>query len=420
MKEKLINVFKIIEESWEQQVGFLQQLICYNSTLFNEAEAQYHLKNELVRMGLLVDVFDIDTSRICMMSGYAANEWGYQGRPQVVGLLKSTKTGGRSLVLNGHIDVVPIGTKRFWNYDPWGGAIEGDRLYGRGAADMKGGLTAIIYAVKAIQKAGLNLAGDVIIQSVTDEECGGNGTLACLARGYIGDACLVPEPLADGIILGTGGIMWMKTIVSGKPGHPMAGNKSVNAIDNAVFIMQALRQLEEKWNKNPHPLYKNVEHPINFVFSGMKSGEWASLPPDECIFDTRIGFSPSMTSHEAKEQVEKHLKEYVQQSPYLKENPPEIKWSIAAEGCIVEQDNNFIKAIAAAHQAVSGEFPQYNYISGSADHRFWPINYGLPAACYGPTGGNYHSHDEYINLSSLLRTTKVIAQFILDWCGVKE
>jgi len=415
-----MNVFQNIEGSWEQQVRLLQKLVSFESTLFNEAEAQYCVKNELVKMGLKVDVFDIDTSRICARPGYAANEWSYQGRPQVVGLLKSKNAHGRSLVLNGHIDVVPVGTKRFWNYDPWGGEIEGDRLYGRGAADMKGGLTAMLYAVKAIQKAGLDLAGDVILQSVTDEECGGNGTLACLARGYVGDACLVPEPLADGIILGTGGIMWMKTIVSGKPGHPMAGNKAVNAIDNAVFIMRGLRQLEEKWNENPHPLYRNADHPINFVFSGMKSGEWASLPPDECTFETRIGFSPEVNSAEAKEQVERHLQEYIQQNKYLQENPPEIKWSIAAEGCIVEKDNYFIKTIELAHESIVGDKPKYNYIAGSTDHRFWPNSYGLPAACYGPTGGNYHSHDEYITLSSLLTATKVLAKTVIDWCGVTE
>ena len=122
---------------------------------------------------------------------------------------------------------------------------ERDRMYGRGTMDMKAGIAVMIYAVKAIQQAGIKLAGDVIVQTVTDEEAGGNGTLACIERGYLGDGCLIPETFGQSILLGSGGIIWLRTVVAGIPAHPMAGLQRTNAFDNALYLIEGLRKLEE-------------------------------------------------------------------------------------------------------------------------------------------------------------------------------
>ena len=413
------QVFTLIDEMWPEEIEFLQKLVNFESTLHHELEVQQYITYSLKQMDLKVDVFDVDISSISKLPGYSPTDWSYEKKPQVVGVLKSDYGNGHSLVLNGHIDVVPAGTLSYWSYDPWAGTINGDRLYGRGAGDMKGGIAAMIYATKAIQKSGMKLLGNIILQVVTEEECTGNGALSCIARGYKGEGCLCPEPSEQKVGLGTIGILWLKTTVRGMPGHPFMGHLTINPIEKAYYLIQSLKKLENKWNKTIHPEFKSIQHPINFVTGTLESGQWTSMTPDNCIFTTRIGFYPGIEPEEAKKMIIKHLQKFINADPWLKQNPPEFKWfGFNCKGYTMNSNNEFIKTIASAHKKVTGKETNFDYSAGTSDVRFWPLYYNLPSCCYGPNGGNFHGHDEYVNLSSVLETTKVIAEFIMKWCGV--
>ena len=210
------------------------------------------------------------------------------GRDDVVGRLAGAG-GGRSLILNGHVDVVPAGDASAWPHDPWGGELDGDRLWGRGACDMKGGIACGIVALRALQELGVRLAGDVVFQSVVDEETGGPGTRAALARGHVADAAIVLEPTAREIVTVEGGLEWVRVVVRGRTGHSAiryrsvhAGGRgeAVSAIEKAVKLLAAVGELERHWAVHKvHPLMPRGITTINpGVIAGGSGGGADGMP----------------------------------------------------------------------------------------------------------------------------------------------
>ena len=203
-----------------------------------EAACQDAVAAHLGALGMLVDRFEA-----------------LPGREDVVGRLAGAG-GGRSLILNGHVDVVPAGDPAAWPHDPWGGELEEGRLWGRGACDMKGGIASGIIALRALRDLGVRLAGDVVFQSVVDEETGGPGTRAALARGHVADAAIVLEPTAREIVTVEGGLEWVRVVVRGRTGHSAiryrsvhAGGRgeAVSAIEKAAKLLAAVGELERYW-----------------------------------------------------------------------------------------------------------------------------------------------------------------------------
>ena len=268
MSELLKKVYDTIDQQFDDQVKYLQDLVRQPSILGNEAaERAVQEVNNYTFHGMNLDVTPIiaDHSQMVHLPGYSPVEWSFRNRPLgMVGVWKSRRGGGKSLVLNGHVDVVDVTPLRQWKRDPFGAQVEGDRLFGRGAADMKGGVSALVFATKALQKAGIELKGDLILQTVLEEEGTGNGSLACMARGFVGDACLIPEPFEQKILTAEVGVLWMRADVFGSAGHTRAASTMVNAIDKAYQLVAAMRQLEQQWNQERHPAFADQPHPLNF------------------------------------------------------------------------------------------------------------------------------------------------------------
>lgn len=414
------RVLTAAEDAWDGQLELLEDLVHSPSVLMEEAACQRVVKTAFHALGVEVDMFDVDIGTISSLPGYSPVDWSYRDRPLVVGVWPGTGQGqGRSLVLNGHIDVVSPEPLRQWEQDPWGAKVVGDRMYGRGVLDMKSGVSSMIYAVRALQDAGVRLKGDVILQSVIEEECSGNGTLACLARGYIGDAALIPEPSRGALMTGELGVLWLKTVVSGRAGHVYGAHSCVNAIDQAYGLIGALRQLEAQWNREPHPEYAGLEHPINFNPGVIKGGDWPSTVPAECEFVTRLSFYPGIKPEQAKTMVLDHLQRYVESDPWLCSNPPELSWyGHHDEGYVAPADDPLIEMVGRVHQELTGKAPKSYVSTAVTDARYWQLYHGKPATCYGPRGGNTHAPDEWVDLPSVLETTKVLALSLMDWCGV--
>src|SRR5207245_1138364 len=172
---------------------FLRALIARPSVLGNTNGAMDVAESLLGELGMRVERVTLDLDVLREQPGFSPPDWSYDGLYNLVGRLPGAG-GGRSLVLNGHLDVVPSTPDDHWTHDPWGGEVEGGLMYGRGAADMKAGVSAMLFALRAVRQADVDLAGDVLAHLVIDEECTGNGTLACLAAGAVADACVIPEP----------------------------------------------------------------------------------------------------------------------------------------------------------------------------------------------------------------------------------
>lgn len=415
------RVIEEIEAAWPQQIEHLQKLIREPSTLGNEAGVQRLIASTFHDMGLAVHQFETDIGTLGSHPAFSPVEWDYRGRPNVVGVWHSRSSTGRSLVLNGHIDVVSPEPRSHWRYDPWGAEIVGDRLYGRGSCDMKSGVNAMIYAVRAIQRAGIELDGDLLLQSVIEEECSGNGTLACVERGFVADGCLIPEPANGDALVAQLGVLWCRVVVRGSAGHVMTAQQSINAIDKMYFLIQAMRQLEAEMNAEKHPAYADVQWPINFNPGIIHGGYWPSMVPAQCELEFRMSFYPGTSAQDAKTRVRQHLLAAAATDPWLKDHLPEITfYGYHIEGTVIDFDTSpVIQSLKRSHQAITGRPLQSRRSTGTTDTRYF-YQRGIPATCYGPHGANLHGADEYVELPSLLEATKVIAAFILEWCGISS
>lgn len=405
-----------VDANWDEQVQFLKELVRCESTLGNEAGAQRLMQQKLQSMGLEVDSWEPDPEELQHRRGYASVGLPFDDRPVVVGRWPGHGASGRSLVLNGHMDVVSAHPTYQWDSDPFEPRVEDGKLYGRGAWDMKGGLTAIVFALRALQDAGVKPGGDVIVQSVIEEECTGLGTLACLARGYRADGALLLEPVTAAVTADMG-VLWCRVKVQGHAGHAHGAAVSANAIEKAFDIIQALKKLEQSLNSAPPPPYTDVDKPINFNFGTIQSGDWPSNVPGECVFEVRIGFYPGTSPDEAEAMVKRCMMEAAAEDEWLRQVPPEVTFfGMRAEGVVLDPDNDVIQALGRAHRQVTGEQMPTRVTTSTADLRFFAVE-GIPVTRYGPAGGNMHGPNEYIELDSLKETTRVTARFILDWAG---
>lgn len=417
LEKKVLNV---IDENWESEVHFLRGLIQRPSILGNEAVVQNFISRHLADMGLEVDHWEIDHGEISKEPYYSPVEWSYEGRPVVVSTWHAAEGGGRSLILNGHVDVVPVGAENQWSYDPWGGEVESGRMYGRGAGDMKAGVAAMIYAVKALKESGINLRGDVILETVIEEECTGNGTLATIARGYRGDAAIIPEPSKQAVLESHVGVMWVRVTVRGLGAHANSASDSANAILKACDLIRAVKELEEQVNvlEERPSLYKSLQHPLNYNVGTITAGDWTSSVPSECTFTVRISAFPGADLDQVQTQFKSFLLEAASKDEWLSKNLPEISfYAFRADGCTISRHQPIMATLNRSHQRVTGRDVEIHTETATSDMRVFN-QYGIPATWYGPIAGNLHAPDEWVDLESLRETTKVLALAVMDWCGV--
>ncbi len=250
---------------------------------------------------------------------------------EALGLVGTWQAGAglaRRLVFNGHIDVVPEGDHANWQYDPWGAELVNGRLYGRGACDMKGGLMAALYAVKALKDAGARLRGSLMLQSVIGEEDGGLGTFATLLRGHRGDVAIVCEPTRLQLIPAHAGALTFTVRVPGKSAHACVRLEGVSALEKYLNIHHALMQLERERNSEvEHPLLGKLPLPYPLSIGRVQAGNWSSSVPEELLFEGRIGVAVGESSSAARAQFERTLQDLAHADGWLCEHPPQVRWS---------------------------------------------------------------------------------------------
>ena len=402
-------------------VEMLCRLVAEPSLLGDEASAQALMAQHFAGLGLRVDEFEIDEDKIRAHPGYSPSIVSYAGRRNVVGLHQPRgPVRGRSLILNGHIDVVPVGAQRLWTRPPFEPWIDGDKLYGRGAGDMKAGIVAYCMAFEALRRLGLEPAAPVVLQSVIEEECTGNGALACLVQGYQADAALIPEPI-PGIMTGQMGVMWVGIEVLGTPVHAAVAQTGVAAIEFAQYLCAKLKEIEAQWNEpgNRHPHYAHHDHPINFNIGKLSGGEWASSVATQCRADVRIGFYPGMKPAQVRALIEAALKAAYEAHPKKSSVRYEVLYEgFQAEGMLVDMNQPMIDTLKDCHHAVAGGLMPLIASTATTDARFFQLYGGIPATCYGPQAGNTHGIDEWVSIDSMMEVTQVLALFIARWCGV--
>ncbi len=425
-----------VSERRDDLVALVRELVSHrseNPKLLGEAEAQARA------IAAEAACQDAVSARLAALGLELDRFAALPGRDDVVGRLAGGG-GGRSLILNGHVDVVPAGDPAAWPHDPWAGELDGDLLWGRGACDMKGGIACGIAALQALETLGVRLAGDVVFQSVVDEETGGPGTRAALARGHTADAAIVLEPTAREIVTVEGGLEWVRVVVRGRTGHSAVRYRSVHAggqgeavsaIEKAVKLLAAVGELERHWGVHKlHPLMPRGITTINpGVIAGGSGGGADGLPngmvaysnfADYCALGLSLKYLPGERGEDVKAEFEDYVARVAAADPWLREHPPEIEWGIGGVSfppSEVASDHPLVTGLSGAFRAVAGE-PRLGGFEAVSDIA-WMAEAGVPAVLYGPGSiVQAHTSAEYVSVDQLVEVTTVVALALCDWCGV--
>ena len=399
----------------------LAALVREDSRLGCEANAQQYMTRWYAELGLDVQQVPVDPEALRGRPGFSPPAAATR-HSNVVGVHAPTRHRGRSLILNGHIDVVPPGPARLWTDPPFEPVVRDGRMYGRGAGDMKAGLVAAAVAFEALHRLDVEPAAPVYLQSVVEEECTGNGALACLEAGYTADAAIIPEPFAQELLIAQVGVMWARLTVSGRPSHVLDTAAGVNAIEAAFAVCGHLRARVEEWNapERRHPAWQNHPHPLNFTLGRIEGGDWTSTVPCEATVDVRVGFFPGTTLAEVRAELEATVDRAVAEDPALAGATVELEWrGFQAEGAEMDAADPMMTLLADLHERVTGAPIGHLASTATTDARFFQLYGDTPATCYGPEADAIHGIDESVSLASMMEVATVLALFMAEWCGLE-
>ena len=419
-KEAMARIAAAIDTNFDKQVQFLAELVRFPSLRGREAPLQDWFARQMAARGYAVDRYTLaDVPPHPKMAPMV--ECDPAGSVQVVATHRAKNPTGRSLILQGHIDVVPEGPADMWTHPPYAAVIRDGWMYGRGAHDMKSGVACMVYAMDAIRDAGFEPAADVYVETVTEEESTGNGALSTLLRGYRADAALVPEPTGHTITRSQTGTIWFRLRVRGIPVHVAVAQDGSNAIMSAYVLIQALYAHTRKLNEaaRASAWYADIKDPIKFNPGIIRGGDWASSTPAWCEVDCRIGLVPGTTPEEAMAGIEATVRAAAKGDGFLANNPPEIVWTgFQTDPYVLEPGSEAEAVLAAAHASVHGGSLPERRTTAVNDTRYYGLYFDIPGLCYGPKGEGAHAFDERTSIEDLRKCTLTMATFIANWCGL--
>lgn len=417
--DSLAPVLAAVGERRQELFDLLARLVRFETPAppaRNTAGVQDFLAGELRALGFDIDMWDV-----------------HPGDPNVVGTLKGSDSAARrSLIINGHVDVAEVSPDEPWETGPFSPFIRDGRIFGRGVADMKGGIAGALFAVKLLREAGLPLGGDLIFQTVIGEEVGEAGTLQCCRRGYTADFAVVVDT-TDLAIQGQGGVItgWItvkspQTFHDGTRRdmiHAGGGLKGASAIEKMMKIIAGLNDLERHWAVTKSypgcPLGSTTINPA--VIEG---GRHAAFIADECRLWVTVHYYPNEHHDDIVREIETHLMAVAAADPWLRDNPPSFRWG--GTSMIIDRGEVFpalevdpahpaVKLLGADHAAVLGAAAPVT-VSPSVTDGGWMGDAGIPAAIYGPGElSQAHSVNESLSLDQLVDYTQVMVRFIHGW-----
>ena len=380
------------------------ELVRRPSTLGSEEPAQSYVAGWLAQAGFAVERIqpDAEAALADPYAGYPALS--YEGRASVVGT-RAGAGGGRSLHLSGHIDVVPVERPEEWTHDPWGGEIADGRVWGRGAGDMKGGLAAYLVAAAAVAEVCDDSRGDLVVSSVIEEECGGNGMWSVLRAGHGADATLIGEP--TGLLLahaGTG-VVWARLSARGPAGHAAFAGRD-GPFDELCRAVAAMRRIEAERNQPVRdPVFGAVsEWPFGMTVGRIEGGVWTASSPAELVAHVRIGFGRDIEPADLQRRI---VDDVGRAAPAV-----DVSFeAFRARAYCHDTSGPLPELLSEAHRRVLGTEPETMVFTATTDAR----QVEGPCLCYGPIASNLHGRDEWVDLESLEQTATVVAVAVAEW-----
>ncbi|MCF8067605.1 MAG: ArgE/DapE family deacylase [Desulfobacterales bacterium] len=425
--EKEQKVLDLIDENQDEIIEYLSKIISFKTVTPESGKGAGENKDNyralaaifsatLADMDFEVDSWEIDASQMGNFENSGVqHDRDMSGMPVVVGQMKSGGTG-KSLILNGHYDVVPAGLAENWTYDPFKGTLKDGKLYGRGSCDMKGGVAAMIKAVKFIRQAGIKLNGDITVQVAPDEEATCMGTFSCCEKGYKADAAIIPEPTNMSVLIAMRGNSGGKITINGRAGHAEMTQPhwkeggAVNAITKSIKILQAIEDLSEEWRTRPDKQHKYLD-PDAIQTTVIHGGEWSITYPEKVELSFNANYIPATKNLE--QEITDRIMKVAQTDDWLSENPPEIEFG-GMYGAEISED----EPIAQLGIEVLKELGYDTGFSGmgSLTDAIHLINYAkVPTISIGPSDKPAHMADEFITVQELIDQTKAIALAIMRW-----
>jgi acetylornithine deacetylase len=416
-------------------LALLRRLVGFNTVSVDLSPGSEHRENEerelqefvadrLRGLDAEIDFFEPDAAELRdhpMMPPW--HHW--KGRPITVATLRGTG-GGRSLIINGHIDVVSAGDLGRWTTPPFEADVRDDRVYGRGAVDMKGGIAGAMFALEALAANGVRLAGDVILQTVPDEETCAMGTVAVIERGYRADAGLVPEPTKLNFWIATRGLLHGSVAVPGRSAHaemnqpPWRQGGGVNAIERSLPILQAFQELSADWDtrdSKAHPLLGRPRVQPTIIHGGA----FISNVPESCRIDVNATYLPGDADEDGYGSVPRGeilgaVDHAAGRDDWLTENPPQWTWATDYPPSEIDPGEDII-AVTRDAAAQAGVDSRPEGIDTTYDGALLTRLAGVPSPAFGPGDlGRAHAPDEWIGVDELVLGARAYARAICAWC----
>ncbi len=412
-----------IDKNREALVAFLQGLLQIPSVTGNEARIQEYLADYTKKMGAKVDRFIPNLDELRQHPAFVPSALPYENRPNVVASFPGTG-GGRSLLFNGHVDVIPEGAAENWSHGCWSGDVKDGKIYGRGASDMKSGVAAMTMAVRALTENHIRCKGDILLEYVMDEELTGNGTLACVLKGYQADAGICCETSSMCVQPGSIGRIWFEIRIKGKAVGIQKHHEGVNAIDLGYIVTKAVSEFEKlRFSQISHPLYPDISSSIPCMIGQFESGTYASAFPDACLLKGSMATVPGESSDQVKEEFVTFLRKTCStEDPWFLKNPPEVAFTgYFAEPSAISSEAPIVTTLAQEYQQVMHKMPVISGRQGAADIRHLNAYGNTPTVIFGPgLTEQMHANNEWVYVEDYINAIKILVRTIMSWCGVED
>jgi len=390
-----------------------------------ESELQHQLADRLRQAGCNVDLWQIDLDAITQDAEFPGMEakrdeaWGLVGE-----LTATNPDGGPTVILNGHVDVVPAGTRDLWfrdPFEPWQGAAPDGRraVFGRGACDMKGGITAILATLDLLRANGLPRRGRVLVQFVVGEEDGGLGTFATIRRGHVGSVALIPEPTSCAIVPAAAGALTFRLTVPGLSAHGSSRLDGVSALEALWPVWQALRELEARRNDDAGPLFDGIAMPFGISIGTVQAGDWASTVPDKLVAEGRYGVRLGENVDDARRALVDTVAAACARDPWLSGHPATVEFFGGQfASAAIPVDHPLVQSLSAAHwRTTGGGMARVHGVPAGTDLRLLAAA-GIPGAHYGPGSvRRAHAPDEFVPVADVAQTARVLTDVVSQYCG---
>lgn len=399
-------------------LGLLSELVAVPSLGGEEREAQERVARQMREWGLATDVWDLDLPALkrhpdCSMEVERSEGLGVAGT-------WGEGQGGRTLVLNGHVDVVPAGEATNWTTPPWEAVVRGGHVFGRGTVDMKGGLACGLAAAKALVDSGVRINGKLILESVIGEEDGGVGTLAAAIRGYRGDGAVIMEPTELKIGSAQAGALSFRVRIEGLSAHACVREEGVSAIEKFLPVHDALLRLETRRNRRDrNPLFARYKLPYALSIGTLRSGSWPSSVAESLVFEGRYGLAIGESPATARAELERAVAVEAKRDPWLRKHRPRVEWwGGQFESAEVPRTHPLPTMLAAAARAVRGTASPFEGMTYGSDMRLMVKVAETPTVLFGPGDvRDSHRPDESVSVAELEACAKSLALLALRFCG---